>query len=66
MCFEPTRDETARSEARRASYQPAADRPSAVVRREDPSSDPDPRGNQERDEHEVERSEQKLAAVLGH
>lgn len=61
MCFEPTRDETARSEARRASVQFAAE-----ARRENPSTDPEPRGNPERDEHEVERSEDKLAAVLGH
>ncbi len=59
MCFEPTPEETASSEARRASAQ---DREF----REDPSTDPQPRGNQERDELEVERSTEKLAAVLGH
>ena len=60
MCFTPTKEETERMEARR----PA--RPPIFERREDPSTDPEPRGNQERDELEVERSEEKLAAVLGH
>lgn len=61
MCFEPTKEETARSEARRASFA-APDR----TLREDPSTDPEPRGNQEPDEREVERSRDKLEAVLGH
>ncbi len=60
MCFKPTQEETARSEARRASW--ALDREP----REDPSTDPEPRGNQEPDELEVERSTEKLATVLGH
>jgi hypothetical protein len=61
MCFEPTKEETARSEARRAPFA-APDR----TLREDPSKDPEPRGNQELDELEVERSTEKLVAVLGH
>ena len=61
MCFEPTKEETARSEARRA-FVRAHDRDL----REGPSNDPEPRGNQEPDELEVERSTEKLVAVLGH
>jgi hypothetical protein len=60
MCFEPTKEEVARSETRRA-----AERPDAGERR-DPSGYPEPRGNQEPDEREVERSRDKLEAVLGH
>lgn len=60
MCFEPTKEEVARSEERRA-----AKRPDAGERR-DPSGYPEPRGNQAPDEHEVERSREKLETVLGH
>lgn len=65
MCFEPTSEETARSESRRERGGPP-DRPFRDFTREDPSKDPEPRGNQEPDEVEVERSSEKLAAVLGH
>ena len=65
MCFEPTREETARSESRRERSTPTH-RPSRDFTREDPAQDPEPRGNQERDEVEVERTSEKLAAVLGH
>lgn len=60
MCFTPTKEETARMEARRQ----AAQLPSE--RREDPSTDPEPRGNQEPDSREVERDAERLATVLGH
>jgi hypothetical protein len=61
MCFEPTKEEVARSETRRA----AAERPDAGDRRGPPGY-PEPRGNQEADEREVERSRDKLETVLGH
>ena len=61
MCFEPTKEEVARSETRRV----AAERPNAGDRR-DPSGYPEPRGNQAPDDREVERSREKLETVLGH
>ncbi|MBA2566647.1 MAG: hypothetical protein H0V08_02485 [Thermoleophilaceae bacterium] len=60
MCFEPTKDEITRSQARRT-----AEREDHEQRR-DPSAYPEPRGNQTPDEDEVERSRDKLEAVLGH
>ena len=60
MCFTPTKEDTARMEARRRAA------PSPIERREDPSTDPEPRGNQEPDEREVEQSARELEAVLGH
>jgi len=60
MCFEPTKDEIARSKARRTAEREQRER------RRDPSAYPEPRGNQAPDEHEVERTREKLEAVLGH
>lgn len=60
MCFRPTEEDTARSDARRL-----AERPEREERRE-PWTYPEPRGNGEADAGEVERSEEKLAGVLGH
>lgn len=60
MCFEPTEERSARDEARRAAEAAARDE------RRDPSAYPEPRGNQEVDEREVERSRERLTAVLGH
>ena len=60
MCFTPTKEETARMEARRRVGL------SPFERREDPSTDPEPRGNQEPDEREVERTARELEAVLNH
>ncbi len=58
MCFKPTKEEVERNEARRAVI-------GEPDRRRDPSSYPEPRGNQERDEQEVAKSREKLEAVLG-
>jgi hypothetical protein len=60
MCFEPTKEETTRSQARRPGEQEDGER------RRDPSAYPQPRGNQTPDENEVERSRDELEAVLGH
>lgn len=60
MCFKPTREEVEQSEARKALA--ASDRD----QRREPWSYPEPRGNQELDDRELERSTEKLASVLGH
>ena len=60
MCFKPTREEVEQSEARNAVA--ATDR----EERREPSSYPEPRGNQDLDDRELERSTEKLVSVLGH
>ncbi len=59
MCYTPTQEETASSEARKAAGMPDREL------REHPSTNTEPRGNQEADERELERSTEKLASVLG-
>lgn len=60
MCLRPTKEESARSEARRAALdEERAERP-------EPWTYPQPRGNGDYDEQEAQRSGEKLAAVLGH
>lgn len=60
MCFKPTREDVERSEARKAVA--ATDRDE----RREPGSYPEPRGNQKLDDHELEKSTEKLVSVLGH
>ncbi len=61
MCHTPTKEEIERSEALRAA---AADADGGGQRR-DPGAYPKPRGNQELDDRELEKSEERLAGVLG-
>lgn len=59
MCHRPTKEETERSDAIRAAT--ASEEP-----RRDPWRFPEPRGNQDQDDHEVDKGRDKLEAVLGH
>jgi hypothetical protein len=60
MCHKPTGEEVEQSEARKALAE--ADRDE----RRQPWTYPEPRGNQDLDDRELERSTEKLVSVLGH
>ena len=60
MCFKPTREEVEQSEARKTLADTDRDQ------RREPWSYPAPRGNQDLDDRELERSTEKLVSVLGH
>lgn len=64
MCFRPTKEEVERSEAMEAARRVQTD--GDRHERRDPWTYPTPRGNQERDERELERSSERLTTVLGH
>ena len=75
MCHKPSRDEVAAGDAERRIAEEMSSRGGARPtdatsrlgdQREDPATNPGPRGNQEADESDVERSAEKLSLVLGH
>lgn len=67
MCHRPTQDDiTRRDAAERASFTGEQERGRPDGHSRDPWVYPEPRGNGGYDRREAERSEEKLAVVLGH
>ncbi len=66
MCQRPTKEETTRNEAIRAASFTEGPEPRRTDGSREPGDYPEPRGNGDYDRREAERSEEKLATVLGH
>jgi hypothetical protein len=64
MCFEPLRDEAEREAKQTDDWRQEVDRDRATAR-SGPATGPGPRGNQETDEADVERSVEKLMTLVG-